>query len=116
MSKEYTLYSILVEVEAANREDLLKALASMSDFDCDFNGENGIDYTWEEALNKGFESNLEYLLDKVKDIKNDVECVEAFVDEWMETDDDYYHDYKLNYLTDSNGNVFVISLSVVTGY
>ena len=37
MSKEYNLYANLVKVEKGNREDLLTALASLSDFDCDLN-------------------------------------------------------------------------------
>ena len=114
MSKEYNLYANLVKVEKGNREDLLTALASLSDFDCDFNGENGIEYAWEETVANGFESNLEYLLDKVKDIENDIECVETFVDYWMENDKNYYQDYVLEYLIEDN--IFVISLSVMCGY
>ena len=116
MSREYNLYSHLVEVKKNDRESLMTALASIGDFDCDFNGENGIDYAWEETIEKGFESNLEYLLDKVKDIESDVECVKEFFDTWMEADRNYYQDYKLDYLTDENGKIFVISFSVLAGY
>jgi len=115
MSREYSLYSNLVEVEKGNREDLLKALESLSDFDCDFIGENGTEYAWEETLEAGFESNLEYVLDTVKDIESDVECVEKFVSMWMDGDS-YYHDHELNYLADDNGKIYVISLSAMTGY
>lgn len=116
MSREHNLYSNLLTVEAGNRESLLETLKSLSDFDCDFNGDNGTDYAWEETLEAGFESNLEYMLNEVKDIENDVDCVELFVNAWMETDMDYYSAYQLDYLTDSNGNIIVINLAVMTGY
>ena len=112
---EHTLYSSLIRVEKGNKESLLKALEQLSDFDLDFNGANGIEYAWNETIEAGFESNMEYLIDKVKDIENDIECVITFVDEWMESDKDYYYDYELQYLADNDG-MYAISLSVVTGY
>jgi hypothetical protein len=116
MSREYNLFANLVEVKKGDREDLLSALASLSDFDCDFNGENGIEYAWEETVKKGFESNLEYLLDKVKDIKDDTECINEFFNTWMENDRNYYHDYNVDYLTDENGKIYAIAFSVMAGY
>lgn len=114
MSREYNLYSSLVGVEKGNREDLLKALKNLGEFDCDFNGENGTEYTWEEALEQGFESNLEYVLNEIKNIENDVDCVEKFISMWM-GGDDYYSQYELNYLAD-DGKIYAISLSATTGY
>ena len=70
------LYTGLENVKVGNRESLLDALRSLSDFDCDFNGENGDDYLWEEA--NGFESNMDYLINKVRDIKDDEDCVNSF--------------------------------------
>lgn len=116
MSREYNLYTSLVEVKKNNRVDLLSALASIGDSDCDFNGENGIEYAWEETVKNGFESNLEYLLDKVKDIKSDIECVNEFINTWMKNDSNYYHDYNVDYLTDENGMILAISFSAITGY
>ena len=116
MSREYNLYTNLIEVKKNNREDLLLALANIGDNDADFNGENGIEYAWEETIANGFESNLEYLLDKVKDIKDDIECINTFIDTWMEKDRNYYHDYQVDYLTDKDGNVIVISFAVMVGY
>ena len=37
----------LVKVNGKTREDLLVALASLGEMDCDFNGENGLEYLWE---------------------------------------------------------------------
>ena len=80
----------------------------------DFNGENGEDYTWEEALEKGFVSNLEYVIDKVKSIENDEECVNTFFNEWMENDS-YYAEYKVHCLTDFQNRVTAISFATVCG-
>lgn len=115
MSREYSLYTNLVEVEKGNRKDLLKALESLCDFDLDFNGTNGVEYAWKETLETGFDSNLEYTLDVVKDIENDIECVEKFVSMWM-GGDNYYYEHEVNYLVDDNGKIYVISLSAMTGY
>ena len=82
MSREYNLHLDMKKVEAGNRGSLLCALAGISEFDLDFNGENGDDYTWDIALENEFESNMEYLLDQVKDIEDDKECIETFVKEW----------------------------------
>lgn len=116
MSREHNLYSYLIKVEKNDREDLLETLRSLADFDNDFNGVNGIDYTWKEAIENGFESNLEYLLNEVKDIKDDKECVEEFVDGWIKSDINYYHDYNVDYLIDENGCIYAIALAVVCGY
>lgn len=115
MSREYSLYTSLVEVKKGNRKDLLKALEDLSEFDLDFNGSNGIEYAWEETLEAGFDSNLEYVLKQVQNIKSDIECVEKFIHMWMDGDS-YYHEHELNYLVDGDGNIYVISLSAMTGY
>lgn len=116
MSREYDLCTNLVQVNKGDREDLLRALSDISDFDCDFNGDNGIEYAWEETIENGFQSNLEYLLDKVKDIESDIECVNKFINTWMENDSNYYHDYDVSYLADENRKIFAISFSAMTGY
>lgn len=116
MSREYNLYANLVEVKKGDRESLLEALSIFGECDCDFNGENGIDYAWEETIEANFGSNLEYLLDKVKDIESDEECVNEFINTWMEKDRNYYHDYEVNCLTDENGKIYAIAFSVMAGY
>ena len=106
------LYSSLVAVKG-DRKELLAALANLSSFDCDFNGENGVEYAWEETKEKGFESNLEYLLDKVKGIYDDIECVIEFFRFWMEKDKKYYKDYIVRCLTDENAKISVIAFSAI---
>lgn len=107
------LYTNLVAVEKGNRQSLLNALEIISDFDCDFNGDNGIDYLWDDA--EGFESNLDYLLNEVKDIEEDEEVVKSFIEEWMDRDSNYYTEYSYNTITE-DGFVVAISLSAVSNY
>ncbi|HAU87301.1 MAG TPA: hypothetical protein DCW90_17995 [Lachnospiraceae bacterium] len=109
-----SLYTGLEEVKVGNRKSLLNALKSLSDFDCDFNGENGLEYLWEEV--DGFESNMDYLADKVKDIEDDEDCVETFFKEWMSRDINYYKEWNVSVLTDTKKRVKAISFSTVCGY
>lgn len=106
-----SLYLKLETVKAGNRESLLNALRNMSDFDCDFNGENGEDYTWKEAIENGFNSNLEYLINDVKDIEDDELCVGTFFHEWMDRDRNYYDEYEVQCISNSKGNVTAISFA-----
>ena len=56
-----SLFVKLENVKAGNRNSLLSALTSLSDFDCDFNGENGMDYLWDEVWEaNGFESQEDF--------------------------------------------------------
>ena len=111
MSSTMNLYSGLEEVKAGNRESLLNALISLSDFDCDFNGENGLDYLWEEA--SGFESNMDYLIDKIRGIKDDEDCVNSFFEEWRDNDRNYYEEWNVSVLKDTKKRVKAISFSAI---
>ena len=104
------LYTGLEEVEVNNRESLLNALKSLSDFDCDFNGENGNDYLWEDA--EGYESNMDYLINEVKDIEDDEECVNTFFDEWL-SHDRYYDEWNVSVITDEKKRVKAISFAAI---
>ncbi len=108
------LYTGLENVKVGNRESLLDALRSLSDFDCDFNGENGDDYLWEEA--NGFESNMDYLINKVREIKDDEDCVNSFFEEWMDNDRNYYEKWNVSVLKDTKKRVKVISFSAIGSY
>lgn len=110
-----SLYTKLVPVDPGNREDLLKALSILSEFDNDFNGLNGIEYNWEETKDGGFDSNLDYLLNEVKDIKLDKQCILTFINRWMGREQ-YYEEYKICCLTDHYDRVYAISLAAIVGY
>ena len=115
MSRELNLKLSMSEVEAGNRQNLLNVLVGFGDCDLDFNGENGEDYHWEGTIDGGFESNADYLADYVKDIEDDVECINTFFKEWM-GNDGYYADYSVDYLTDDKGRVTAISFATMCGY
>ena len=128
------LYTSLEKVKVGDRENLLQTLSSMGDFDCDFNGENGLDYLWDEVWDDNgyedredfelqqektkeeielrYENNLEWLLDKIKDIEDDRDCIETFFDIWMEHDR-YYEDYEVRYLCNNKGQVNTISFVTI---
>ena len=130
------LRSHLVKVEPGNRESLLEALINISSCDCDFNGENGLEYLWDEVwrvngyadydsfaiqhlnvykeIDLKYESNMDYLVGKVRDIENDEECINTFVDGWI-GNDSYYGEYEVNWLTDDNGNIVVLSIAYMCG-
>lgn len=107
------LYAGLEEVEVDNRESLLDALRSLSDFDCDFNGENGNDYLWEDA--KSYDSNMDYLINEVKDIRDDEECVNTFFEKWL-NHDKYYGEWSVSVITDEKKKVKAISLAAIGSY
>ena len=122
-----SLFVKLENVKAGNRNSLLSALTSLSDFDCDFNGENGMDYLWDEVWEANgfesqedfesqdeetelkYESNLDWLLDEVKEIEDDADCIETFFRTWMKHDRNYYDEYKTNYIRNKNGKVVAVS-------
>lgn len=111
---DYILVSSLEKVEkVGNRESLLSSLKNLGSFDDDFNGENGIEWCWDETVEHGFESNGDYLCDLVKDIEDDTECVQAFVENWMEQDSSCYSEHFVHCLTDENSNVTCISFSAI---
>lgn len=110
-----SLYMNLVKVNAKDRESLLDALRSLGDMDCDFNGENGIEYLWEGINEDKFDSSMDYLLNKVKDIPDDEKCVRFFIETWMEHDG-YYEEYKLDFIKNEEGDVIAIAFATTTRY
>ena len=114
MSRACNLNSNLLSVKAGDREDLLNTLRNFGDCDCDFNGENGEGYNWDETKAGGFESNLDYLINKVSTIEDDVECVNAFFDEWMSHDRNYYEDYSVKYIQDSENRIIAIGFATLS--
>ena len=136
MSRNMELRSHLVKVELDNRENLLEALISISDCDCDFNGENGLEYlrdeVWEangykdyddfadkhpdveEEVELKYESNMEYLVDEVRGIEDDEECIEAYIEGWMGSDG-YYGEYEWNCLKNDDGKIIALSVVYMCG-
>ena len=103
----------LVKVNGKTREDLLTALASLGDMDADFNGENGIEYLWDSVDGTKYESNMEYLLDTLKDKETDKELIEEYVSNWI-GGDNYYKEHILDVIYDDNGKAECIALSTMS--
>ena len=90
------------------KEDVATCLMNLADCDCDFNGENGDDYLWDEA--EGFESNAEYCLSEAKEESTPSAMVAKFLDMWMGRDS-YYWDYDLGTVVE--GDTLFISLAYI---
>lgn len=101
MSK-YTLEHYY-EVMPNSKEDVSTCLMNLADCDCDFNGENGLEYLWDEA--EGFESNAEYCLSIAIKEATPREMAEKFISMWMGRDY-YYEDYDLGILV-QDGKLFM---------
>ena len=87
----------LVKVNGKTREDLLVALVSLGEIDADFNGDNGIEYLWDNVDSTKYESNMKYLLDTLKDKETDKELIEEYVSSWIGRDS-YYKEHILELL------------------
>lgn len=131
------LISELKKVQAGNRENLLGVLMSFAKHDADFNGKNGLEYLWNEVWRANgyrhfkdyknivelgldfdlkYESNADYVIDMVKSIENDEECVNTFFDIWMNNDCNYYSEYSVQCLIDNKDRVIAISFATMCGY
>lgn len=103
----------LVKVNGKTRENLLVALASLGELDADFNGENGIEYLWDGVDSTKYESNMEYLLDVLKDKETDKELIEEYVTNWI--GNDYYcKNHILDIIYDDNGKAECIALATLS--
>lgn len=97
------------EVMPNDKHKVAEYLSVLANCDCDFNGENGLGYLWEEA--KGFESNLEYCLSIAEKEPTPREMAEKFISMWMGRDL-YYYDYDLGILV--KDDTLFMSLAYVT--
>jgi hypothetical protein len=94
-----------------NKDDVLKALQNFDNED--FNGNNGKDFTRDVALENGFESTQEYILDKLQ--KSDLDAEDMIEDYLQELygDDDYYYSYDYVLTQVNNTNTYVLSVMAV---
>ena len=98
------------DVMPNNKEEVTRSLIILSDCDCDFNGENGLGYLWEDA--EGFDSNQEYCLSIAEKESTPRAMIEKFISLWMGKDQ-YYYDYDLEIIVE-NGQLFM-SLAYIIG-
>ena len=107
------LHTGLEEIKVGNRESLLNALKDLSSFDCDFNGESGDEFLWVGA--EGYDSNMDYLIDKVRNIEDDEECINTFFNTWLSADC-YYAKWDVSVITDTKKRAKVVSFPAVSEY
>ena len=97
-----------------NREEVLNALGEFYT-DEDFCGNNGEEFTWEEATDKGFESTQEYVIDQLEKDENlkGEELILQFFREWLDNDG-YYSDWKFKSQMKKDGS-YTCSVAMVQG-
>ena len=101
--------------EETAKDMLLRALIDLASFDNDLNGANGEECLWDIAKEKGFETNLDYLIEKTKSFDNSDDMVSYFLDSWMGIDG-YYNDYKYDLIGTDNDIILSVAFSVDENY
>lgn len=109
-----SLYTLFKEIDPNNAIDCICDIAS---FDLDFTGENGEDYLWDEAREKGFNNNLDFVRVSLKDLfyykdtrekANLYDICDKFFDMWL-NNDGYYNEY--NYTIIPRNNDYILFLA-----
>lgn len=106
---------MILITKVMNESNLKEKLFEIfSTVDCDFTGENGEEYLWDEAKEQGFKSNLDYSLEKSKikygeDVENIIKDV---ISSAQRTWDGYYIEWDKNVIR--CGKEYVVSMAVIT--
>lgn len=108
-----TLNLTTAVVKKNTRQGLLDALKELANIDADFNGENGEEYLWDNARESGYESNADYLINDIKDIKDDEELINEYIDRWI-GGDSYYLQSDLSIMKDDDEKIVAIALAVMS--
>lgn len=101
MNEIYLQVGIIKDI--TDLTDVKNVLSDMTVCDNDFTGENGAEYLWESAKEKGFETNLDYVLAEVlkpETLHSNKDgykqgfyfAVKKFFDMWL-GNDGYYRSY-----------------------
>lgn len=106
-----TILNTAVINDINKKEDVLIALSNFDNED--FNGNNGEEYTSEDAIKNGFESTKDYILNKLQKSNLDAEeIIEDYLEELYGNDSYYYYyDYVLTQI--NNTNTYVLSVLAV---
>ena len=108
------------EEKGITKFDMTNIFYELSDFDDDLNGNNGDEYLWDIAENNGFETNIDFLVNRVLDgigsdeILSVVEVhslLEQFFDMWSTYDDIFCDecDFTFNVIN----NVLFVAVAVL---
>jgi hypothetical protein len=93
-----------------DKKEILDTLSGLYT-DEDFSGNNGEEFTWNIALENGFNSSQEYVIDVLKNSGLEGEAlIEAFFHQWLDKDD-YYGEWTLE--TAEVGDTLVVSYAIV---
>ena len=102
------------------KANLMSIFTQLAEQDDDFNGNNGDEYLWDSAEENGFESNEDYLTDRVlKNIEPNQELslqevgklIDEFLSEWT-GNDNYYTGVDFDFVVANN--VLFVAVSVTT--
>lgn len=94
------------------KQAVLGALYNFGAGDNDFNGDNGEDYLWVRA--EGYESNRDYLLNKVSAYDDIDTMVYKYFDEWIDSDC-YYENYDYSIIRNEANEIIAIALAYTIG-
>ena len=84
-------------IDIKDESSIRDGLVSLAASDCDFNGENGLDYVSDAAREAGYESDAEYYAGLVmKEFSQIENRINKFLEYWM-GHDTYYDDYTVEY-------------------
>jgi hypothetical protein len=93
------------------REDLIRLI----DFDEDLNGNNGKEYTRDEAIEKGYNSTVEFLVDEgIEKFGENQNAIDHLIDGALEQDD-YYHSYQHTVIHNNKDNIYYVFISFMSG-
>ena len=99
----------VAEATKKDKESIINALNEIASIDCDFNGENGEEYLWEEAKAKGYKSNMDYVSHTVDGYTSQA-IVYKYLSMWLGRDNYYSsYDYQVLELSDSDTLIIVVS-------
>lgn len=105
-----TIFHEIQAVKPKDKEDLIRALKELCAFDNDFNGNNGVEYLCPEAEAGGYESNMDYYIETLKN-ESDYDFAEDFICMWMIAS--RYYKYDVKYIKNEDGYITAISLMCV---
>lgn len=97
-------------VKKNDKESVIQALCEISNFDNDFNGENGEEYLTDNALAEGFKSNQEYVCSLMENYDNLRSIIARFFEEWLDHDN-YYELYTYEIIENDKGEILAIVLA-----
>lgn len=97
----------MILITEKNTKESLKELFS---FDADFNGDNGLEYTSQKALDSGFESDIDYFVEEAMNSRWGVrDRVNYILTEFMRKNGNYYTE-KVEFLEVQEGTVVTLGM------